>query len=80
MPCSGLKSAASFTSGAEASRSMVGVPSRARPVWFVTSPTRRPFSGAKPSARSTSMPATTGGAGGGAGTPAGVSEASAAAR
>ncbi len=60
MPCSGLKSATSFTSGAPCSRSIVVAPSRARPVWFVTRPTRLPLSAAKPLARSTSRPRSTG--------------------
>ena len=42
MPCSGLNSATSFTSFAPCSRSIVVAPSRARPVWFVTRPTRLP--------------------------------------
>ena len=42
MPCSGLKSDTSVTPGAACSTSMVLVPSRARPVWLVTSPTRLP--------------------------------------
>ena len=44
MPCSGLKSATSFTSLAPrtAGRSCVA-PSRARPVWLVTRPTRLPL-------------------------------------
>ena len=62
MPCSGLKSATSFTSGARCSRSIVVAPSRARPVWFVTRPTRLPLSAAKPFARNTSMPVRTGAA------------------
>ena len=44
---------------APASRSIVDMPSRARPVWLVTRPTLRPLSRAKPSARSTSMPVST---------------------
>ena len=43
MPCSGLKSATSVTSFASCSRSIVVAPSRARPVWLVTSPTRLPL-------------------------------------
>ena len=35
---------------------MVDRPSAAFPVWFVTSPTRRPFSGAKSRLASTSIP------------------------
>ena len=61
MPCSGLKSATSLTSFAANSRSIAVAPSRARPVWLVTSPTRLPLSGAKPCARSTSRPVWTGG-------------------
>ena len=60
MPCSGLNSATSVTPGACASRSIVLAPSRERPVWFVSRPTRLPRSRAKPSAASTSMPASTG--------------------
>ncbi len=60
MPCSGLKSATSLTSFAPNSRSIAVAPSRARPVWLVTSPTRLPLSGAKPCARSTSRPVWTG--------------------
>ena len=45
MPCSGLNSAASFTSLASKIRSIAVAPSRARPVWLVTSPTRLPASG-----------------------------------
>ena len=48
---------------ADASRSIVAAPSRARPVWLVTRPTRRPASDLKPSARATSTPARTGCAG-----------------
>ncbi len=59
MPCSGLKSATSDTPGALCSRSMVGVPLAARPVWLVMSPTLRPCSSAKPSRASTSMPVST---------------------
>ena len=40
---------------------MAVAPSRARPVWLVTSPTRLPRSGANRSARSASSPETTGG-------------------
>ena len=36
MPCSGLNSATSVTFFAACSRSIVEVPSRARPVWLVT--------------------------------------------
>ena len=67
MPCSGLKSATSLTSLASCSRSIAAAPSRARPVWFVTRPTRLPCSGAKPCARSTSMPVMTGSRGGAVG-------------
>ena len=42
MPCSGLKSDTSVMPGAVCSTSMVLRPSRERPVWFVTSPTRLP--------------------------------------
>ena len=41
---------------------MVVAPSRARPVWLVISPTRLPRRAANPSARSTSMPLSTGAA------------------
>ena len=60
MPCSGLKSATSFTSFAPKSTSIVVAPSRAMPVWLVTRPTRFPRSGTNPSARSTSSPVITG--------------------
>ena len=66
MPCSGLNSATSFTSGRGLSRSIVDAPSRARPVWFVSRPTRMPASALNPSARRTSMPASTGSVAGGA--------------
>ena len=59
MPCSGLKSATSERPGALWNRSMVGVPSAARPVWLVMSPTLRPCSGAKPSRTRTSIPLST---------------------
>ena len=72
MPCSGLNSAVSFTPGASASASIVATPSRVLPVWFVSRPTRSPLSGANPSARSTSIPVWTGGAGAGLTTPAGA--------
>ncbi len=59
MPCSGLKSAARVTSFASCSRSMAGTPSRDRPVWLVTRPTRLPRSAANPAARIASSPVTT---------------------
>ena len=68
MPCSGLNSETSVTPGAACSTSMVLRPARSRPVWLVTSPTRLPFSSAKPSRASTSMPARTGAEGVGAAT------------
>ena len=60
MPCSGLNRATSLTSFALKIRSIVVAPSRARPVWLVTSPTRLFRSAANPSARRTSMPLRTG--------------------
>ena len=60
MPCSGLRSATSVRFFAACSRSMVDVPSRATPVWLVSSATLAPASRAKPSARSTSIPVRTG--------------------
>src|SRR6266542_2368589 len=56
MPCSGEKSATSFTPGALWNRSIVLSPSRSRPVWFVIRPTRLSLSSAKPSRLRTSMP------------------------
>src|SRR5262249_39346902 len=56
MPCSGEKSATSFTSGALLSRSIALFPSRSRPVWFVISPRRLSLSNAKLSRFRTSMP------------------------
>ena len=60
MPCSGLNSAARVTPGAFASRSIVLTPSRDRPVWLVSRPTRLPRSRAKFSPASTSTPVSTG--------------------
>ena len=42
MPCSGLKSDTRVTPGAARSTSIVLTPSRERPVWLVTRPTRLP--------------------------------------
>ena len=50
----------SSTPGASCSRSIVVSPPRARPVWFVTSPTRAPDSRANLSSLSTSRPVHTG--------------------
>ena len=58
-PCSGLKSATSFTLGACASRSIVLSPSVARPEAFVINPTCFPARPAKRSAFRTSIPVCT---------------------
>ena len=67
MPCSGLNSATSSTPDAPASRPIVVAPFIARPVRFVSRPTRWPESGRKPSSRSTSTPVHTAAAPAGAG-------------
>ena len=59
MPCSGLNSATTVTPGALCSKSMVDAPVTDFPVWLVMRPTLRPFSIAKPSRASTSMPGST---------------------
>ena len=60
MPCSGLNRATRVDAVAPCdSRSIAARPSRSTPVWFVTRPTCRPFSAAKPSRSSTSMPVST---------------------
>ena len=63
MPCSGLKSATSCDVLRAVRSGRWSWRRRVRgPVWLVTRPTRLPRSGAKPSARSTSMPVSTGSA------------------
>ena len=56
IPCSGEKSAFSFTCGAAASRSTPRRPWESMPVWLVMRPTVRPASGAKSSATRRSSP------------------------